>query len=211
MMGLSTGRDEPAAFIRPDVIRVSVWLVLALWLARQLARLLLWIIRTPSAAATITVTTAILLGWHYVHAALPLAVLGGLLAGLIVWRVRWPVTFEAQVRLRVRSWWRAGWVYRRQWATAMDTARLLVERRPTDYIPPLLGLRSTRTVDRVRLRMLPGQRVEDYAQVADRLAQTFGAQDCPVRSVRERPDLVELWFLVNDPLETVVQPFDAAA
>ena len=40
MMGLSTGRDEPAAFFRPEVIRVSLWLVLALWLARQLARLM---------------------------------------------------------------------------------------------------------------------------------------------------------------------------
>ena len=58
--------------------------------------------------------------------------------------------------------------------------------------------------------MLPGQRVEDYAQVADRLAQTFGAQDCRVRSVRKRRHLVELWFLINDPLETVVRPFDAA-
>ena len=84
MMGLSTGRDEPAAYVRPEVIRVSVWLVLAVWLARLLARLVVWIIRTPTAMAAITVTTAILLGWHYVHPALPLGVLGGLLAGLIV-------------------------------------------------------------------------------------------------------------------------------
>ena len=129
----------------------------------------------------------------------------------MVWRLRWPVTFEAQVRLRVRTWWRAGIVYRRQWATAMDTTGLLVERRRTDYVPPLLGVRCTRTVDRVTVRMLPGQRVEDYAAVADRLAPTFGAQDCRVRSVRKRRHLVELWFLINDPLETVVEPFDAAA
>ena len=45
----------------------------------------------------------------------------------------------------------------------MDTAGLLVERHRTDYIPPLLEVRSTRTVDRVTVRMLPGQRVEDYA------------------------------------------------
>ena len=106
------------------------------------------------------------------------------MAGLVVWWLRWPVTFEAQVRLRVRSWWRAGFVYRRRWATAMDTAGLLVERHRTDYVPPLLKVRSTRTVDRVPVRMLPGQRVEDYAGVADRLAQTFGAVDCRVRSVR---------------------------
>jgi S-DNA-T family DNA segregation ATPase FtsK/SpoIIIE len=209
-MGLSTYRDDPPAFFRPEVIRVSLWLVLALWLARQLARLLVWIIRTPSAAATLTVGTAVLLGWHYVDPALPVGVLSGLLAGLVGWRLRWPVTFEAQVRLRLRTWWRAGWVYRRRWATAMDTAGLLVGRRRTDYVPPLLKVRSTRTVDRVRLRMLPGQRVEDYAAVADRLAQTFGALDCRVRSVRKRRHLVELWFLVDDPLEAVVSPFDPA-
>jgi DNA segregation ATPase FtsK/SpoIIIE, S-DNA-T family len=166
-MGLSSYRDEPPAFFRPEVIRVSLWLVLALWLARQLARLLVWIIRTPSAAAAIVVCTAGLLGWHYVHPALPLGVLGGLVVGLVVWRLRWPVTFEAQVRLRVRTWWRAGFVYRRRWATAMDTAGLLVERHRTDYVPSLLKVRSTRTVDRVTVRMLPGQRVEDYAAVAD--------------------------------------------
>ena len=210
MMGLTTGRDEPAAFIRPEVIRVSIWLVLLGWLLRQVLRLVLWVIRTPSAMAAVTVTTAFLAGWHLVHPALPLGVLAGLVLGLIGWRLRWPTTFEAQVYLRVRTWLRAGLVYRRQWATGMDTAGLLVERRHTDYIPPLVSVRSTRTVDRVRVRMLPGQRVEDYAQVADRLAQTFGAQACRVRSVRKRRHLVELWFLVDDPLEAIVTPFDPA-
>ena len=111
-MGLSTYRDEPPAFFRPEVIRVSLWLVLALWLARQVCRLVVWIIRNPSAVAVITVSTAVLLGWHFVHPALPLGVLGGLLAGLVGWRLRWPATFDAQVRLRVRTWWRAGFVYR---------------------------------------------------------------------------------------------------
>ena len=161
-MGLSTYRDEPPAFFRPETIRVSLWLVLGLWLVRQLFRLVWWIVRTPSALITIAALTAFELGWHYVHPALPLGVLGGLVVGLVGWRLRGPVTFEAQVRLRVRTWWRAGLVYRRRWATAMDTAGLLVERRRTDYVPPLLGVRSTRTVDRVRVRMLPGQRVEDY-------------------------------------------------
>ena len=45
------------------------------------------------------------------------------------------------------------------------------------------GRESTRSVDRVRVRMLPGQTVEDWAKVSDRLCQTFGAQDCRVRSV----------------------------
>jgi S-DNA-T family DNA segregation ATPase FtsK/SpoIIIE len=55
--------------------------------------------------------------------------------------------------------------------------------------------------------MLPGQTVEDYSTVADRLAQTFAADACRVRSIPKRRHLVELWLLIRDPLEQVVEPF----
>jgi DNA segregation ATPase FtsK/SpoIIIE, S-DNA-T family len=64
-------------------------------------------------------------------------------------------------------------------------------------------------VDRVRLWMLPGQTVEDWAKVSDRLCQTFGAQDCRVRTVPGRPHELELWFLTVDPLVEPVQPLPA--
>jgi S-DNA-T family DNA segregation ATPase FtsK/SpoIIIE len=57
--------------------------------------------------------------------------------------------------------------------------------------------------------MLPGQTVEDYAEVAHRLAQTFGASAVRVRSVRQRPHHVELWLLTADPLSSVVEPLPA--
>ena len=37
--GLSAGRDDPAVFLRPQTVRVSLWAVFGLWLARRLARL----------------------------------------------------------------------------------------------------------------------------------------------------------------------------
>ena len=58
--------------------------------------------------------------------------------------------------------------------------------------PPLKSVKSTRSVDRVRLRMLPGQTVEDRAKVSHRLCQTFGAQYCRVRTVKGRPHELEL-------------------
>jgi DNA segregation ATPase FtsK/SpoIIIE, S-DNA-T family len=76
----------------------------------------------------------------------------------------------------------------------------------TQYEPVLLTVRSTRDLDRVRARMLAGQVVEDWGKVADRLCQTFGAQDCRVRSVPGRPHEIEAWFLINDPLQQVVAP-----
>jgi S-DNA-T family DNA segregation ATPase FtsK/SpoIIIE len=93
----------------------------------------------------------------------------------------------------------------------MDTAGLTKERHGTDYVPPLLRIRSTRSVDRVRVRMLPGQTVEDFGAVAERLAQTFGAEVCRVRSIAKRRHYVELWFLVVDPLDQLVKPFPPAA
>ena len=89
----------------------------------------------------------------------------------------------------------------------MDTAGLLVARHGTDYVPPLLTVRSTGSVDRVTVKMLAGQTIDDYAQVADRLAQTFGAADCRVRSIPGRRHLLQLWLLICDPLEDIVPPF----
>ena len=67
-------------------------------------------------------------------------------------------------------------------------------------------MKSTRDLDRVRARMLAGQVVEDWGKVSDRLCQTFGAQDCRVRSVPGRPHEIEAWFLINDPLQQVIEP-----
>ena len=57
--------------------------------------------------------------------------------------------------------------------------------------------------------MLPGQTVEDWGKVSDRLCQTFGAQDCRVRSITGRPDELELWLLTADPLVEPVAPVPA--
>lgn len=132
--------------IRPESVRISLWAVLGLWLARRLGRLLVLIVRSPSAVFGIVLGSAAVAGWHYVSPTLPLGVLSGLIAALVVWRLRWPGTFEPQVSLRFRTW--------------------------------------------------------------DRLAQTFGALDCRVRSVRRRRQMVELWFLTDDPLEATVAPFE---
>ena len=59
MAGLSTGRDDPAVFLRPQVVRVSLWAVLGLWLARRLFRLLLLIVRSPAALTAIGLTAGV--------------------------------------------------------------------------------------------------------------------------------------------------------
>ena len=53
-------------------------------------------------------------------------------------------------------------------------------------VPDLLAGAVTATVDKVRLRMLPGQVLADFAKNADRFATTFEALDCRVRSIPRR-------------------------
>jgi S-DNA-T family DNA segregation ATPase FtsK/SpoIIIE len=146
--------------------------------------------------------------WHAFGPA-PVLVAGLLLvAGLAGWRFRWPLSFDRWVRCLWRSWWRSGLIYRWRWTAALNTAGLGVRRGDTEYLPQLVRVRCTRSVDRVRVRMLPGQTLDDYAAVADRLGQTFGTLDCRIHTVPHRVHEVELWLLVHDPLAAVVEPFD---
>ena len=208
-MGLSMVRSDQPARLYAQTIRVSIWAVFGLWLARRLVRLLVLIIRSPSAVIGIALVVLAVQGWQ-LNRAIPPSVVAALVAGLLAWHFSWPTSFEKRVRLGFRSWWRGQLIYRLRWTKAMDTAGLTKERRGTDYVPPLLRVRSTRSVDRVRVRMLPGQTIEDYGAVADWLAQTFGAEVCRVRSIRKRRHLVELWLLVEDPLDQLVRPFPPA-
>ncbi|QDP94823.1 cell division protein FtsK [Microlunatus elymi] len=135
-------------------------------------------------------------------AAVPAVVV--VLAG---WRWRWPAGFDRLVWIPLRSSRRRRRTYRRHWDLAMDASGLVRMSGDVRRVPPLVRVRSSRSVDRVRVEMLPGQVLDDFAAVADRLAQTFGALDCRVHSVPGRPHRIELWMLIKEPLEQVVQPW----
>jgi DNA segregation ATPase FtsK/SpoIIIE, S-DNA-T family len=126
------------------------------------------------------------------------------LAGWWVWRRE---SFTRQVTWRVRGWWRGRRTYRFCWQPAMVTTGLVVVVDGQEYLPKILGVRSTAAVDRVLVRMLPGQVIEDWTTAGPRLAQTFGVVECRVRSVPAHRQRVELWFLITDPLTTPVDPF----
>jgi hypothetical protein len=125
----------------------------------------------------------------------------------VILRLRWPPLFERRVYLLLRSRWRRWSIYRYMWLATMNFADLDRTRsNGTQYQPVLLSVRSMRAVDRVRARMLAGQIVDDWGQVSERLCQTFGATDCRVRSISSRPHEVDLWFLIDDPLQKIVPP-----
>ena len=205
MAALSRARSEVPVRLVAAPVRVSVPTAAAGWLVRHVWRVLMVVVTTPPAMVGLLLIVAAVALWRLSPAVMLLVMALG--AGLVVgWRVRFPDGFMRWLRLPMRTW-RRGWLlYRHRWAAAMDTAGLATSWRATTWSPMLLRLRSTLSVDRVRVRMLPGQTVEDYAAVADRLAQTFGAVTCRVRSVPRRVHEVELWLLTTDPLTATVPP-----
>lgn len=203
-IGGSRREENP---LRLNIARVHVPLsaVLAAWAGRKVAAGLSWLLRHPWVFAPLALVWCgqRLVDGHGTTATL--LVLVAVSSAMVAWRLAWPGSFTRLVAWRLRGWWRSMRVYRFGWQPAMVTTGLAVRVDGEQYLPRLLGVHSTATVDRVYVRMLPGQVLDDWSSVAPRLAQTFDARECRVRTTRFRQQL-ELWFLVEDPLNEPVSP-----
>lgn len=204
------GGDVHGGPVRLHVAKVKVPLsaVLAGWLAGKAATGVSWLVRHPLALLPAVVALGLLRALD-VLGPLPIGttmVLG--LGCLVVWRVLWPESFRVQVSWRARGWWRGRWPYRFAWQPAMVTTGLAVTVDGREYLPKIRSVKSTGTVDVLRVRMLPGQTIEDWAQAGPRLAQTFAAAECRVRTLLGKRQELMLWFLVHDPLTEPVPPLE---
>lgn len=156
MRALSSSRlDREPVRIVQEPVRVSVWAVVFGWLARRLARLLIAVLRSPSACAVLAVLVAGIWLWQVYGPTPVLVSLGVLVILLTGWRLRWPRSFERWVRWTVRGWWRGGLIYRLRWATATTSAGLSRIRNQTEYLPVLGKVSCTWSVDRVRFGCSP--------------------------------------------------------
>jgi S-DNA-T family DNA segregation ATPase FtsK/SpoIIIE len=144
------------------------------------------------------------------NVVLPLSVLFAVMSCLGLWRVLRPASFAACVTWQVRSARRRRRVYRKRWAATLAATGLASRSDQVWHTPPLVAIRSTSSVDRVTVQLMIGQVRDDYAAVADRLAQAFGARDCRVRADPRRSNRLVLWFLVSDPLQAKIAPFEPA-
>lgn len=196
------GRDLP---LRPGSVKVPLWVVVTGLLGRWLTRSITSIIRRPGVWLPAVLLVILIRATGPLGLFLSLFALGSTLAG---WAKLAPESFRRVAAWPIRSAVRRTFVYRRMWQPAMVTCGLDARVVDQQYLPQLGRVRSTGNVDRVQVRMLPGQILEDYAEQAERLAMTLDAVECRVRTGQKHGQ-VELWFLVNDPLREVVPTFDA--
>ena len=204
------GVEHGGGPFRLNVAKVKVPLsaVLAAWAGRKLGSGIGWLVRHPLVLVPVLLVLGVLRVLD-VLGPLPLG-LAAVLAVLVLvaWQRWWPESFTMQVTWRLRGLWRGRWTYRFAWQPAMVTTGLAVVVDGREYLPRVRSVRSTGSVDLVRVRMLPGQTIEDWSGAGPRLAQTFDAQECRVRSVAGKRQELRLWFLVRDPLTEPVAPFD---
>lgn len=184
---LTPGTPPPRLRFRGPNVHVPLWALAGGWLLAVAVRGLVAAVRWWRVSVPAVLGWSLWLRWGVVLLWGVLA-LGVLLAG---WAWRWPASFRTQVADRVLSRWRWLWVYRRDWQPAMVTTGLAFRPQLGASLPRLRWVRSTSSTDVVRVRMLPGQTVDDWREQAARLAQVFGA-----RSVRVQRDLAQLQDLL---------------
>jgi S-DNA-T family DNA segregation ATPase FtsK/SpoIIIE len=200
-------RDQGPVRLNVAKVHVPLTAVLAAWVGRRLGAGVWWLVRHPLVVAVVVVG---LVGVRVAVTRGPLLVLSVVAtfgAALAVWRWLAPESFTRLLVWRARGVWRSGSVYRWAWQPAMVATGLAIRVDGTEYLPRIVSVASTGSVDRVRVRMLPGQTQPDWATNGQRLAQTFGAIDCPTRSVPGKVHELVLWFLTADPLTASVPPF----
>ncbi|MQA78107.1 MAG: cell division protein FtsK [Streptosporangiales bacterium] len=213
---------KPSPTVRAESFRIGFWTVLGGTIAAGIGRVVWWLVRQWPVWLVVGLGYA---AWR-VHArfdthGLSLAALA-LVTVLVAWRVLHARSFKLVVSWPLRSWWRRVARYGRGWDELVAVTGLVKPFRGRELAPVLGRCRSTDTVDRLRVRTLRGQVLADYAGNAERFAASNGAIDCRVRSVRTPvirfrgktlvrsrvvPRLLELWFLVTDPLRDPVALF----
>ncbi|SNY80383.1 DNA segregation ATPase FtsK/SpoIIIE, S-DNA-T family [Nocardia amikacinitolerans] len=154
-----------------------------------------WALLFPmvSAPIALAVTAGVFLG-----PAWAAMVVGVSAAGMVLWRDRSPETFERWVSRRARHRFLTWLRYRRRWTRLMSACHLTVTADDRTTVPRLLGVRIGDSVDRVRVRMLPGHCPADWENRVAHLAHAFGAQEC--RATITGPATVELAFRHGDSL-----------
>lgn len=170
-------------------LRLRWWV--AAWLLRRALGGVAWVARHP-----LPVAALLLSAWVWASAGWwPFAAALGALTG---WAALSRDTFTRAVLWPLRGAWRRRAVYARWWEPLMVRAGLAAEGRPVT-MPALRSVRCAGDVDVLRVRMAPGQTVQQWTAAAPALRTTFGLLDCRPRTGRRERE-VELRCVTADPL-----------
>jgi DNA segregation ATPase FtsK/SpoIIIE, S-DNA-T family len=194
-----------------EALAAAAAVLFVLWLV---IKALGWALRQTFTHWRTSLTVIAVLAWWHWWGWPSLLVISGVVAGVLTgWRLLDLRSFDAWAGRHVRSWWLRWTVYSPklpEWLLAcglgikQDVARVVValaplgrslrrgRRRPERLLPRVLGVRSGGSWDEVRVRLIPGQKPEDFDQAARALASARGVARCQVRELS--PNVVSIDF-----------------
>jgi DNA segregation ATPase FtsK/SpoIIIE, S-DNA-T family len=187
------------------IVAFTVWLVIkaGAWAIRQ--AFTHW--RTSLSVLTVTAW------WHWWGWPSLILTLSVIATVLTTWRLVNVVSFDAWAGRHLRAWWLRWTIYAPKlpdWLHAcglgvrQDTAPVVVALTPfggrlrrtrqqaRTQLPTVLGVRSGASWDEVRVRLVPGQKPEDFDAAARALACARGVARCQVRELS--PNVVSIDF-----------------
>ncbi|MGH9117241.1 MAG: FtsK/SpoIIIE domain-containing protein [Acidimicrobiales bacterium] len=191
---MSLANSNAVWFIVLGAAAVGVWALVAIgsWWRHQLlfAALVLWLTARQFGGGVATAVSA------------------GTGVALLSWRLLLPVSFRRLVVIRWIWFGKRRLWYRQHWARLMVGHGLGHERRREGKVTITVPRLRRRIVcnpwsDRLWVRPLIGQSIEDWERQIDALAMAIGSREC--RVAIERPGLIRLHVQRADPLAAVVR------
>jgi S-DNA-T family DNA segregation ATPase FtsK/SpoIIIE len=198
-----------------EVLAAAAAVVFAVWL---LVKVGAWAIRQAFTRWRTSLTVLVVAGWWHWWGWLSLVLTVGAIAAMLTgWRLLALASFDAWAGRYLRAWWLRWTVYAPRlpdWLHAcglgikQDAVPVVVAlaplrrtigrgRRPVRaQLPMVLGVRSGASWDEVRVRLVPGQKPEDFDEAARALASARGVARCQVRELS--PNVVSIDFQRRD-------------
>jgi S-DNA-T family DNA segregation ATPase FtsK/SpoIIIE len=197
-------------------VAIALW-----WAGKAVVFVVKSAVTHPRTTASMTVTVMWLCWWGW----LPLVIVASTAGvGLVVWRWRGRLSYEHWIGRRLRSWWLRWTVYARRLPGWLRACGLTVQhpdqrvvlvvsplsrgkvrrqaRTGTDQVPRVLRVRSGASWDEVRVRLVAGQKPEDFDEKARELAVARGVSRCQVRELS--PNVVSIDFQRRNLLQETV-------
>jgi S-DNA-T family DNA segregation ATPase FtsK/SpoIIIE len=213
-----------------EAVAAAAVLFLAVWL---LVKAVGWALRQTVTHWRTNLAVVAGAAWSWWLGWVSLVVLVGAVAvSLAVWRLVDLVSFDRWAGRWLRAWWLRWTLYTRDlpaWLHACglsvrdDALPLVVtvnligrkkirQDRPASavHVPKVLAVKSGPSWDEVRVRLVPGQKPEDYDEAARALASARKVARCQVREIK--PHVVSIDFQRRNLLDGAVpcRPLDAA-
>jgi S-DNA-T family DNA segregation ATPase FtsK/SpoIIIE len=195
-----------------ETLAAAAVVFIALW---ALVKAVIWLVKQVVCHPRTTLAVLSLAAWWYWLGWLSLVIVGGSVAvGLWTWRRVDLLSFDQWAGRWLRSWWLRwtvydpklpGWLHAcgltvRDAAVPVAVTVKLVGRKKVQrdqssaavQVPKVLGVRSGGSWDEVRVRLVPGQKPEDFDEGARALASARNVARCQVREIA--PNLVSVDF-----------------